>query len=128
MSLLLIFFTASIASASATGFSPSTFSFTEKKVDFVTSAAQKLTVSASCLKNKKLQCEAVADLAKLSWKASREARHGTNNPASYLCEKQLGGIAVVGKSAKGDENSFCRFNDGSMIDSGSLIYRARKND
>jgi putative hemolysin len=131
MSFAAFLLAASLAATTtaAAVFSPSTFSFTEKKVDFVTDASRKLTVSASCLKNKKLECEAVAGLKKLSWKASRESRRsGTNNPASYLCEKQLGGFVVVGKSEKGDENSFCRFNDGSMIDGGSLIYRARKND
>lgn len=102
------------------------FTFLQGKVAFVTELSGKLTVSADCLKpDGSLQCEATKGLKDLSWKKSKK---GEENPGSTLCQKQLKGTVVVGKDNAGDENSFCRFSDGSMVDNGSLIFRARKND
>jgi hypothetical protein len=102
------------------------FSFLQGKFTFVTDEANKLTVSSDCLKEDgSLKCDATSGLKNLSWKKRKK---GDENPGSALCQKQLKGTVVVGKDAAGDESSFCRFPDGSMVDSGSLIYRARKND
>lgn len=102
------------------------YSFQQGKIAFVTDEANKLTVSADCLKEDgSLQCDAATALKNISWKKRKK---GDENPGSSLCQKQLKAIVVVGKDAAGDESSFCRFSDGSMVDSGSLIYRARKND
>lgn len=102
------------------------FTFLQGKIAFVTDEAAKLTVSADCLKTDgSLQCDATAGLKDLSWKKRKK---GDQNPGSALCQDQLKGTVVVGKDSAGDENSFCRFPDGSMVDGGSLIHRARKND
>lgn len=102
------------------------FSFLQGKIAFVTDESNKLTVSADCLKNDgSLQCDAIKGLKDISWKKRKK---GDQNPGSALCQDQLKGTVVVGKDAAGDENSFCRFPDGSMVDSGSLIHRAHKND
>jgi hypothetical protein len=104
----------------------SEFRFKQGKIAFVTDESRKLTISADCRKaDGSLKCDATAGLKQLSWKKRKKGDH---NPGSTLCEKQLKGTVVVGQSESGDENSFCRFPDGSMVDSGSLIYRARKND
>ena len=104
----------------------SAFYFNDGKKLFVTDESRRLTVSRSCLqKDGRLKCDAVDRLGRLSWK---KLAPGPQNPASLLCEKQLHGAVVLAKTEKGDENSFCRLADGSLVDGGSLIYRARKND
>lgn len=104
----------------------SEFTFLQGKIAFVTDASAKLTVSADCRQaDGSLKCDATRGLKELSWKKRKK---GDRNPGSALCQHQLKGTVVVGKDAAGDESSFCRFPDGSMVDSGSLIYRARKND
>jgi len=51
------------------------------------------------------------------------------NPGSVICHSQLlAGKVVVGKTVHGNEISFCRFADHSMIDLGSLTYIGRRND
>lgn len=102
------------------------YAFQQGRIAFVTDEGSKLTVSADCLKDDgSFSCDATKGLKDLSWKKRKK---GDMNPGSALCQKQLKGTVVVGKDAAGDESSFCRFPDGSMVDSGSLIYRARKND
>lgn len=104
----------------------SEFTFKQGTIAFVTDESAKLTVSADCLKpNRSLKCEATDGLKNLSWKKRKKS---DRNPGSFLCEAQLKGIVVMGRNAAGDESSFCRFADGSMIDSGSLVHRARIND
>lgn len=112
-------------SAFAADLPKSEYSFVQGKIAFVTDEPNKLTISADCLKDGAFKCDAANGLKKLSWKKRKKS---DENPGSFLCQKQLQGLVVVGVDSAGDENSFCRFPDGSMVDSGSLIHRARKND
>lgn len=106
----------------------STFVFKEGEQAFVTDEARQLLISASCRRpDGKFQCEAFSKMKALSWK-KRRTGEGEGNPATHLCEKQMKGVIVVGKNQNGDENTFCRMPDGSLVDGGSIIYRARKND
>lgn len=107
-----------------------TFHFRSGPEAFTRRPAERLVVSKSCEKpDGTLACMAVDTTAPLSWaRARRQAGEaGGASPGSHLCEEQRKGTVVMGTDDKGDETSFCRFTDGSMIDNGSLIHRARKN-
>lgn len=45
---------------------------------------------------------------------------GGKNPGSVLCKESVKGKVYILKNAKGDENSFCRFADGSFVATATL--------
>lgn len=106
-----------------------TFHFASGPVAFTRRAAERLVVSQSCEKpDGTLACTAAETTTPLSWpRARREAAREGTSPGTHLCEEQRKGTVVMATDERGDETSFCRFTDGSMIDNGSLVARARKN-
>lgn len=44
------------------------------------------------------------------------------NPTSYTCKNELKGTVIIGRDLKGNEQSFCRLSDKSMILLNSAIY------
>jgi len=103
-----------------------TFSFRDKKIELVNEGEQ-LTVSPGCAAKK--PCAATKNLAKLSWDTVLAKHPQTQGSSSYLCEEQLKGKVVMARNPAGDEVALCRFaKDDSLIDLGSLVYRARRND
>lgn len=61
---------------------------------------------ASTTKKKKIQLTSVS--------------HGGTSPGSLICRSYLQKKAVILKDIEGNENSFCLFEDGSLIDMNSL--------
>lgn len=48
---------------------------------------------------------------------------GGRNPGSFICEDILGLSIVLGQNITGrGDNAFCRFEDGNLLDTGSLFY------
>ncbi len=46
-----------------------------------------------------------------------------------MCEQQFGGVVIVGvDKVNQNENSFCKMPDGSIIDSGTVMFYGLKND
>ncbi|RZA09476.1 MAG: hypothetical protein EOP11_01555 [Proteobacteria bacterium] len=135
LSLVLIAATAATAATATAAASAATaetrvYQFKGEKIEFVDEPADHLTISKGCVNKKtKPACAATKELAKLSLAKIQAAHPGTEAASSLLCEEQLKGVVVLGKSEIGDENAFCRFPaDASLIDLGSLLYRARQND
>lgn len=52
---------------------------------------------------------------------------GGANAGAKIC-RNIGGDIVIGADDSGNQLSFCRFNDGSMVSSGSVYSAALKND
>lgn len=88
-----------------------------------THVSEKIFVSQNCV-SQETTCQAIgsAKKAKLPPKALR----GTPNPGTVICA-QLGGMPIVAKDIKQNQISFCRFADGSMISSGSIVNMAVSN-
>lgn len=105
-----------------------TYAFSKEKITFVHRQEERLTISQSCVKNGELRCEAFTKLKDLSRKKLVELKPNGESVGSQLCKLQLKGKVVIGLSDQGDENSFCRMKDGSLVDNGTLVYFARKND
>lgn len=64
-------------------------------------------------------CEALRVLPTIRVRAVQT--DGGQNPGAVLCSKHLGGTVRIGIDPKGNQQSFCRFADGSMIDNGTLM-------
>lgn len=97
------------------------------KVVFVSFDRPPLLVSKSCVaKPQKLECQAATALSRASLKGSG-ANAGSANPGAVLCPKLKGRI-VIGTNRIGGENSFCLFEDGSLVSNGSLGAYALAND
>nr|BFD68547.1 hypothetical protein HAGR004_35690 [Bdellovibrio sp. HAGR004] len=82
---------------------------------------QQLKLSKNCFKGKTPQCEA--------WKAAQKKASRTNlpqalggNPAARYC-LDAGGENRIVKSDDGTEFDYCRFKDGSMIESWGLYFK-----
>lgn len=73
-------------------------------------------VSESCLKSK---CDAVHSSLT---KKLEVKKVGGKNPASVSC-REKGQEVVLLKDAQGDEQSFCLFKDGSLIDVNAIERR-----
>ena len=88
----------------------------------------RLTISSSCRKKDSFACEAYSVLSKVSFKSVDKYLQGGANPGAVICKHLLKMEVVIGKDKKGNENSFCKFKDGSYIDNGTLLYYGLKND
>ena len=112
----------------ALSFEEDSYRFGTLKFVFVSDYDKRLTISKNCLKNGKFNCLAYQTIKKASLKAIEDQLFGGMNPGSKICSDQLRGTVVLGKDDKGNENSFCKFSDESIIDNGTLTYYGIKND
>ena len=53
---------------------------------------------------------------------------GGANPGAIVCREALKGNVVLGTDLKNNQQTFCQFKDGSVIDSGAIFYYAKLND
>jgi len=123
--LILVFFNA----LSTVKAEEKKYKFDEGTITFSHNQSLRLTLSKSCEpKSGEYSCDAYSALKKASFAKAMKQVSGSLNPGSVICKSITGGTVVLGLSEKGNENSFCRFKDGSMVDNGSLVYYGRKND
>lgn len=98
----------------------------ETSFDFLAVPGQELLLSASCLTpTRKLWCQAY-DALKEATTIGMDTSGG-RNPGAVIC-RRVGGWVSIFRDEKGNQMSFCGFDDGSEVSSGSLYARALKND
>lgn len=91
-----------------------------KKLKFVSDSRLGITVSSSCARKDHYECKAYSAWQSLSGrKIDVDLKHG-RNPGAQICKAVLNGNLITATDSAGNENSFCSFSDGSMIDTGSL--------
>jgi len=105
------------------------FKVNDQSVVFYDYQDDRITISKNCVKKKKIQpCMAYKALQAASFQTLAEEKfQGGANPGAVIC-KALKGKVVIGEDKKANENSFCLFEDKSIIDNGSLSYYATQND
>lgn len=107
-----------------------TFVFEGKSREFINIPSEHLTISQNCLDKIKKEivwnCEAHASLAKATLFGVPKTR-GINKGA-FVCKNNFQGRVIIGRDQNNNENSFCEFKDGSIIDNGTLSHYAAKND
>ena len=103
-----------------------TFKVDGVRTQFYSNKEKRITVNDVCKTQK--TCMALQVLNKVS-KNSLNAGdlYGGANPGPLLC-LQVKGEVVMGEDLKGNQNSFCRFKDGSIVDNGTLTYYGIMND
>lgn len=75
------------------------------------------------------ECLSISYAKKASLKKlTREMRSGGKNPGSVLCKTFPNSRVFIAVDLKGNQNSFCLFEDRSFISNGSLMKAAIKND
>ena len=104
------------------------FEIDGKKTDFVSERESRLTLSASCRVGDAWKCEAYDSLKRASFKGLKKKLHGGKEPGAVVCREKLKARVLIGRDDAGNQNSFCAFNDGSLVDCGTLAHYARKND
>ncbi len=77
-------------------------------------------------KNCKKKCAAYKILNKVSTK--KVFTKQGQNPGAILCDDVLRKEVVTLRNELGGESTFCRFKDGSMIESSRLFIHAQIND
>lgn len=98
----------------------SIFTIENKKVTFLEIEKENLTLSKNCQSGVGLRCAAyTAFLRKSNVALTQEDLIGGKNPGSVKC-RRLGGTVVIGKDSRQNENSFCKFEDNSFVECGSL--------
>ena len=75
----------------------------------------------SCFKNSKPKCEAF-EFSQIKAKKLIMRNEGLNNLAAIYCEA-IHGRNLLAMDSKNNEYNFCRFGDGSMVNSWSLYYK-----
>lgn len=127
----LIIILASIADANAIvkdfvgiKFHEEVFVVEKKKVAFSASTDRRIIIHSRCLTQ---NCLAIDVLKAASVKAIEKEISGGMNPGALVCKK-LKGKVILGFDLKENQNSFCRFDDGSLIDNGTLVHYGMKND
>jgi putative hemolysin len=96
------------------------------KVQFEWDEKKRIGVSANhCRPVDENSCEALKKLKSAALSSIKEDKNfGTANPGTLICKK-IGGEVVMGYDQEQNENSFCRFSDSSLVDSGSLTWFGR---
>jgi putative hemolysin len=89
--------------------------------EVLTFEKERVRVSASCLVNNMLACDAMTALRK-----GKHVKLAANAPASVspgtIACKQMGMKNRTGRDSSGNEDGFCLFPDGSMTSTGSLEF------
>ena len=103
-----------------------TFDFDFGREVFVHVPGRRLTISRGCRRSEgEFACLAYSSIESARTVRFQPPLDGGANPGSLLCRK-IGGNVVIGRDSERNENSFCRFKDGSLVDNGTLFYhRAR---
>ena len=104
------------------------FSFGNKKIKFISFPEKRITISASCvLKNKIKNCDASKAITMASKKkiaAVMVKDYRSRNPGALLCMHQFKSKVLIGWDKHKNETSFCKFQDNSIIGTGTLMYYA----
>ena len=88
---------------------------------FKTKKIEKLELSESCFKTSKPKCEAY-EFAQIKPKDLSIKAPGMNNKSAIHCEA-VGGRNLLALDNKNNQYNFCRFSDGSMVNSWSMNYK-----
>lgn len=88
---------------------------------FITSSDNRIMISAFCMLGKNLRCEAASALARAFEKGLDLENQGGKNPGSLACSLLQGEVLIVADE-NGNQNTFCRFKDHSILDCGTLTY------
>lgn len=84
-------------------------------------------ISKNCVSNN--NCSASKFIKKVSFKKLQPSLFsGGKNPGAVLCHESKDADIIFLKDLKGNDNSFCLFNDKSMVSASSIEIAAKKND
>ncbi|HAZ12542.1 MAG: hypothetical protein A2X86_11915 [Bdellovibrionales bacterium GWA2_49_15] len=91
---------------------------------------KRISVSSDCYeKRPEFNCQATQVLGKASMKGiDKQYFSGGADKGAVICKRQLNGTLMLGKDNKGNESTFCQFQDNSFVQTGSLWYHADRND
>lgn len=107
----------------------SVYQIGKEKRRFLSFPDQHLTISESCGRTlKEMTCQAAKSIYLASFRKLAQNKAGSRNPGSRVCSEVLVAKVVIGITPGRNENSFCLFTDGSMIDNGTLTFYAHEND
>lgn len=88
--------------------------------------SQNWLISLHC---ERAACQAKSALKNVSFKSlSSSMLVGGKNPGAVLCHQMPQAMVVFMQDLQGNQNSFCKFADGSMVSSSTLVMYANKND
>ena len=116
----VIIFLSSIAAAKSFEIHRQMYNFTWDRKD-------RISVSESCDPSNRNSCIALKKLKYASIEKARQELINGTNPGVIIC-RLLKGESVLGYDKEGNQNSFCKFSDNSMVDSGTLTYYGIMND
>ncbi len=93
---------------------------------FITSSDERIMISDFCLVGKTLRCGAASALAKAFEKGLNLENSGGKNPGSMACTL-LKGEVLIAADDEGNQNTYCRFKDHSIVDCGTLGFFTKEN-
>lgn len=93
----------------------------DKYLKFTTKKFQDLELDMSCFKTKTPKCEAF-EFSEIKPKSLIMKNEALNNLAAIFCEA-VHGRNLLALDRGRNEYNFCRFQDGSMVNSWSLYYK-----
>jgi putative hemolysin len=128
LSYKTVFFLLILIFSSSHGEEPqgSIFKFGNKNIEFI--VQNKLVISKNCSQiSPPAKCMATKSIMNVSFLAINRMEGGVN-PGARICKMQAGGHVLLGVDSKGNEMTFCRFADDSLISNDSLIYASLQND
>ena len=102
----------------------------KKPIEIIRDDEQHLTINKSCRIPSKntYNCQAYRALKTATYKPISTQRREGQNPGTLICSLYSATHIAIGYDEERNENSYCIFPDGSMIDSGTLFYHALEND
>lgn len=77
-------------------------------------------ISVGC-EQKKMKCDAYSALmSPKNYKLNEEDLSGGKNPGAVACKKHYNAEILILKDARNNENSFCKFKDGSLVSASAI--------
>ncbi|OFZ55331.1 MAG: hypothetical protein A2428_09470 [Bdellovibrionales bacterium RIFOXYC1_FULL_54_43] len=102
----------------------------KKNIEFVLLPERHLMISSECVKSRAakiiFECAAYRALRIASTVQLNKEHYSGGHPGAAICRTPLGGEFVIGieNTPERDENGFCRFKDGSIVDVGTIFRYA----
>jgi len=104
-----------------------TYRIEKKNVKFTQFAETQMMISKDCDANSPNSCEAMKVLNQISFSFLKSKIKGDVNPGAVLC-KEVGGKEQLGVDKDQNEDTFCKFSDGSQVSCNALFLYSQKND
>ncbi len=103
------------------------YKINKKVINFIYDRDAKILADENCFIQKE-KCQALQALKIASFKGLEKHFKNGANRGAVACQRRLKGLVMIAYDRNGNEETFCKFKDGSLLASDSIWFHAFEND